>query len=146
MSTYQVSASAIIPAPPATVYNFLIDYEKHATILPPQFFKNMTITAGGVGAGTEITVDMEVLGTKHTFHLHVTEPEPGRILKETDLNQGTATTFTFDPHHNGQQTNLTIATDYRRKPGIAGLIESWINPPIARHIYKKELELIAAAF
>ena len=78
--------------------------------------------------------------------MHVTEPEPGRVLQEEDRKQDIVTTFTCDPQSDGKETNLTITTIYPQKPGIAGVIEKWINPPIARGIYKEELALIQEAF
>jgi hypothetical protein len=89
---------------------------------------------------------MEVLGQKVSLHMHVTEPEPGRVLQEEDRQQELVTTFTCDPHNDGTETHLIITTIYPQKPGIAGVIEKWINPPIARGIYNEELGLIQDAF
>ena len=68
------------------------------------------VCAPGVGAGTVIRVDMRVLGRPQTFRAVVTEPEPGRVLVETNDN-GYVTTFTVEPRAEGQHAYVTIATE-----------------------------------
>jgi hypothetical protein len=101
------------------------------------------VEEGGQGAGTVFRLRMNVLGTKRDFHEVVTEPVPGRVLVETDQATGQSSTFTLEPFGDGQQTRVTIATDFPARPGLAGLLERWLNPPITRRIFQQELELLA---
>ncbi len=143
MSRYQVASSSTIPAPPQTVYGVIADYRNHhPRIVPPEYFQDLVVTAGGVGAGTRTRFRMTVLGTTQTFEHVVSEPEPGRVLVETDEEGASVTTFTVDP--SGVGTRLTIATDMRAKPGIAGRIEKLLTSMVLRRIYRKELARIAA--
>src|SRR5579862_4806189 len=92
-----VSASAIIPARRERIYSLLANYhDGHPRLLPKQF-SNLVVEQGGVGAGTVIRFEMSFLGKKQPFRAAVTEPEPGRVLVETYLDNGAVTTFTIDP-------------------------------------------------
>lgn len=83
---------------------------------------------------------MKVLGVEREFHQVVSEPEPGRVLAETDETAGVVTTFTVEPYGDGSQSRVTIATDSEASPGFAGLIERLLNPLILRRIYRQGLE------
>lgn len=145
MSEYYAEASAIIAAPATAVYAVLADYMVgHQAILPKQFFKEMTVIKGGQGAGTVIEVHTEVYGAKQTFNMTVSEPEPGRILQETDPELGVTTTFLVDPLQNSEQCNVTITLKGKASPGIKGWLEKVLNPPIMRRMFKTELALIEA--
>lgn len=144
MNQYEVSVSRVIDAPPAAVFAVFADYHhSHAAVLPKPYFTEMTVEKGGTGAGTEITVHMSVFGAKVTYHMVVTEPEPGRVLQEEDKAAGVLTTFTVDPVNGGQATNVTLYTRARTSPGLKGFIEKLITPPISRKIYNEELDLVA---
>ncbi len=144
MNQYELSVSRVIDAPPAAVFAIFADYHhSHAAVLPKPYFTEMTVEKGGTGAGTEITVHMSVFGTKVTYHMVVTEPEPGRVLQEEDKAAGVLTTFTVDPVNGGQATKVTLYTRARTSPGLKGFIEKLITPPISRKIYNEELDLVA---
>jgi hypothetical protein len=83
------------------------------------------------------------MGARHHLHLHVSEPEPGRVLVETDLDSGIVTTFTIKPLANDQKSRVTIQTDTKLSPGLRGFIEKLLNPPITRQIYREELALLS---
>lgn len=139
-----VEASKIIEARSSEIYDVVSDYQVgHPAILPKQFFTSLKVIKGGKGAGTELVVEMNVYGNKSTFHQIVTEPEPGRLIMERDLNRNLATTFRFEPLNDGAQTRVTITTDFEPKPGFAGWIEKTFNPPVVRSIYEKELNQLA---
>jgi Polyketide cyclase / dehydrase and lipid transport len=143
MSIIHAEYAEILNARPEDVYTLLADYvESHPKILPPQF-KNVTVTQGGRGAGTVFNTTVQVIGTTKSFTMHVTEPEPGRRLVETDVAQGVTTTFNIEPTDAGRKTRLTIATDSQASPGFAGFMEKLMIPPVQRRMYKQEMKLIA---
>ena len=143
MNQYEVSVSRVIQAPPAAVYAVFADYHhSHAAVLPKPYFTGMTVEKGGTGAGTEITVHMAVMGAKVTYHMVVTEPEPGRVLQEEDKALGVVTTFTVDPVNNGEASRVTLYTRARTSAGLKGFIEKLITPSISRKIYNEELDLV----
>lgn len=144
MSKYYVEASEIIEAPPEHVYAVISDYhEGHPSILPSRYFTELTVEEGGQGEGTIITVHMNVFGTKALYHMSVTEPEPGRVLVEEDNIAGVTTTFTVDPINSGGKTRVTIATTAKASPGLKGIVEKVVNPPVICKIYREELHQLA---
>jgi hypothetical protein len=144
MTHYRAEASDIIDAPPEQVYAIVADYhEGHPAILPARYFTDLTVTKGGQGEGTAITVTMNVFGAKSLINLVVSEPEPGRVLVEEDKSAGVVTTFTLEPLDGGERTRLTISTDARVSSGLRGLIERVVNPAITRKIYREELQQLA---
>ena len=144
MSLIHAEASHVIDARPEQIYAILSDYhEGHPAILPKPYFTELTVEKGGTGAGTVIRVGIKVLGLERTYHMIVSEPEPGRVLVETDIDTGQTSTFTVEPLNGGTQSRVTIATDFKGSPGFAGFMEKWLNPPITRRIFKKELRQLA---
>jgi Polyketide cyclase / dehydrase and lipid transport len=143
MPEIRATASAEVPAPPAIVYGIIADYHQgHPSILPPQYFQNLTVEAGGIGAGTQISFEMRSFGQTRHVRGHVTEPEPGRRILETYPEFGIETDFTVDPLDSGQRSRVTIATRYQ-KAGLAGWIERLVSPVFLRTVYAAELRLLA---
>jgi hypothetical protein len=144
MSNIHAEASAVIEAPSAQIYAILADYHQaHPAILPKPYFAEIHVEEGGRGAGTIFRLRMNVLGREQLFREVVTEPEPGRLLVETDLYTGQASSFRLEPLDGGQRTRVTIATDFKASPGLAGVMERLLNPPITRRIFQQELRNLA---
>ena len=139
------AASAEIAAPPANIYAILADYHNgHPHILPKPYFGEFTVEQGGIGAGTIIRFHMRVLGQDRVYRQQITEPDPGRVLVETDLDTGSVTTFTVIPVNDGQRTHVQISTEWSVRPGITGWIERVITARLLRSIYTKDLRQLAA--
>lgn len=140
MSTYNVQVKQTIPASSTTIYKVLCDYEEgHRAILPEPYFTDMIVEKGGQGAGTIALVHMNVMGAKRSFRLETFEPEPGRILEEVDQGNGNLTRFIIE-QVDDDHCLVTIASEFHIQPGFKGWLERLTNPPIIRHIYKKELQ------
>jgi hypothetical protein len=86
---------------------------------------------------------MNVMGREFNYYLVVSEPQPGRVLVETDGKVGLVTTFTVEPVGSGQ-SRVTIATDSLSSPGFAGLMERLFTPLVMGRIYRQELRNLAA--
>ena len=140
----RASASSRIEAPSALVYSIIADYNQHhPRIVPPEYFKSLKVEEGGIGAGTRIHVTMRVMGNTITFRHIISEPEPGRVLVESDPDGGSATTFTVDPIDSGTATLLTITTDFTtQRSGLLGRLERFLTIRTLQRIYKKEIALI----
>ena len=144
MNQIHAESPAVIEARPEKVYAILADYRvSHPAILPKPYFTDLTVEQGGQGAGTVARAQMKVMGTKMTYHLIVSEPQPGRVLMEVDAAAGVTTTFTVDPFNGGQHSRVTIATDAATGPGLMGWLERLFNPLVMRRIYQKELKQLA---
>jgi hypothetical protein len=144
MTAHILSASALIPAPPPQLYGIIADYRhSHPEILPKPPFVSLAVEQGGTGSGTVIRVQMRVFGQLQAFRAVVSEPEPGRVLVETNDN-GYVTTFTVEPRAEGQQAYVTIATDLGARSGVLGALERWMVTKILRAAYVRELDQLAA--
>ena len=144
MDEPDLSAAADIDAPPHVLYAIIADYRTaHPRILPKPPFESLTVEQGGIGAGTVIRVGIRLLGRLQLYRATVTEPEPGRVLVETNEN-GYATSFTVDPRSGGAAARVTIATKLSGRGGIVGALErrfvTWLLLPV----YSRELESLAA--
>lgn len=142
MPILRVKASAIIPAPAPTVYGIIADYRRsHASILPPRYFSDLQVEEGGQGAGTRIRFTVHAYGSRQIHRARVTEPEPGRVLVETDEDTGTPTRFVVEPLEAGK-SRVTFETEYRAR-GLRGWIEALLVPSYLRKVYAAELQLLA---
>lgn len=144
MGLLRIEESAVIAAAPQQVYAVIRDYQVgHVAILPKPYFQEMIVEEGGQGTGTKTRIKMKIMGQEYSFRHEVSEPEPGRVLKETDPATGLGTTFTFEPLVDGTQTRVTIITDTPIRDGLAGFIERLMTPPLLRRIYRQELQNLA---
>lgn len=143
MPVHHVSASARIAAPPERLYDIIADYHHgHPAILPRPPFVSLVVERGGTGSGTVIRVETRALGRPGGFRSVVSEPEPGRVLVESNDN-GFVTTFTVDPLPDGGHARVTISTAMTTPTGIAGTLQRWVMPPILRRVFTRELALLA---
>ena len=70
--------------------------------------------------------------------MQLTEPEPGRVLTESDLNSSLVTTFTVERRGSGSLVKIT--TGWQGAGGIGGFFERLFAPRVMRRIYLDELE------
>lgn len=142
MPRHRITARARLDAPAALVYAIIADYRQHHPRILPAAFSNFVVRKGGVGAGTEITFDLRVLGIPKHYAGMVSEPDPGRHLVEAYPSEGSETTFTVEPEGSG--CTLTIATEFTVRTGLAGALERWLSGRILQPLYADELTRLAA--
>jgi hypothetical protein len=140
MKTQIATATKIINAPAAIVYDIIADHRYgHPLILPRGYFLSMDVEEGGFGAGTIVNFEMRLLGQTKSFHSSITEPEPDRLLVETAIPSGIPTAFLVAPSMNGNQSRLTITTELKGQNIVEGLIAKYL----LQKVYREELELVA---
>jgi len=133
------SAQRRIDAPAPRVYSYIADFRRHHPhFLPPQF-SDLEIETGGVGAGTVHRFRMTLGGLTSQYRVRVGEPEPGRVLIESDPARRMLTTFTVDPEPGGCRVSIETRwfTD-----GIEGMVERVMAPRMLRRAYREELLLL----
>ena len=138
----QITAAAerTIDAPAAHVYRIIRDFRQHhPNILPPQF-SDFEIEVGGVGAGTVHRFRMTLGGRTSDYRVRVGEPQPGRMLIESDASRRMLTTFTVDPEPFGG-SRVRIHTRWYTD-GFAGLVERLVAPLLLARVYREELSLL----
>jgi hypothetical protein len=134
------TATRIIHAPGDQLYRIIADYRStHPLILPKGYFLSLQVEEGGYGAGTIISFTMRILGRTQIFRSLITEPEPGRMLVETDVRSGTATSFQVMPSGAPSAARVTISTELKGRSRI----EMLLAKPMLQRIYRQELELLA---
>lgn len=147
MQSYVAAMSATIKAPAKQIYAILADYHQgHPQILPKQF-TGLTVEQGGSGAGTQLRFAMNVMGQTHHFHSVVSEPEPGRVLVESNSSATmppSVTTFTVEPLAGGAHCQVTIQTQSQSRDGLAGVIERFVSKRFLQRVYAQELALLTA--
>jgi len=145
MAKHRVAASKLIQAPAAQIYGIIADYRNgHPHILPRPPFVSLEVEEGGTGAGTVINFQMRFLGRLQRSRAAITEPEPGRVLVETVLDQDLVTTFTVDPRDDGQHAYVTITTDIGLPDNIVGTFQGWLTKRLLHPTYERELDQLAA--
>ncbi len=142
-ATLCAAAQRDIAAPAGAVYALFADYENgHPRVLPPAYLSNLRIEKGGQGAGTVFTCEMRVMGQRRLFRALVTEPAPGRVLRETIPESGMVTTFTVEPLDGGRRARAQIETRWE-VPRWRAPLERGLLVPFLRRVYRAELELVA---
>src|SRR5205085_3711571 len=145
MGQIKAKSAAILNAHPEDIYATIADYRhSHPDILPKESLYDLQVEQGGYGAGTIISFKMKALGTIQSFHQRISEPEPGRVLVEQDIDspRNVTTTFTVTPVENGQKSHVEIATTMNTSPGFMGFMERIIVPLYNPRVYRKELKLL----
>ena len=143
MARHPISATALIPSPPGDVYAVIADYrDGHARIVPRPPFASLAVEQGGTGAGTVIRVETRVMARTQGFRAVVSEPEPGRVLVETN-STGFVTTFTVEPRDGGRRSEVTISTVLPARAWPLGAVEGWIMRRFLRPVFARELALLA---
>jgi len=134
----EVAAEGLVRAPADRVYGIIADYRQHHPRILPPAFQDLRVEKGGVGEGTEFTFRSTAARRPRSFTMHVAEPDPGRVLTETDLNSSLVTTFTVTPE--GEGSRVRIETRWQGARGIGGFFERLFAPRVLRRLYADELE------
>lgn len=144
MATYHASASADIDAPAERQYGIIADYSNtHPRILPRPPFGSLVVEQGGVGAGTVVAFTLTIMGRERAMRARIDEPEPGRVLTETDLATGVVTTFTVEALPD-DRSRMTIATVGPLGSGLLAGLERYMTVSFLERTYRQELALLRA--
>jgi len=137
-----VSAEGAVGAPAEAVYRYIADMREHHPHFLPPAFSDFQVESGGVGAGTVTRFKLTAGGRTREYRTKVAEPEPGRILTESDTGSSSVTTFTVSPQ--GAASRVRISTSWDGAGGIGGLFERMFAPRVLRGIYEDELKRLDA--
>src|ERR1700749_2269769 len=84
MAKIGVSAERAIDAPADAVYRYVADMRDHHPHFLPPAFSDFHVESGGVDAGTVTRFKVTAGGRTREYQMRVDEPEPGRVLTESD--------------------------------------------------------------
>ena len=142
MARILVSAERTVDAPPDTVYRYIADMREHHPRFLPPAFSDFRVGSGGVGAGTILRYKLTAGGRTREYRMAVTEPEPGRILTESDTGSSLVTTFTVSPQ--GGASLVQVSTSWQGASGIGGVFERMFAPKVMTAIYADALDRLDA--
>ena len=137
MARMQVSAERTVDAPADTVYRYIADMREHHPRFLPPAFSDFQVESGGVGAGTVTRYKLTVGGRTSEHRVTVAEPEPGRVLTESDAGSNAVTTFTVVPEGGASRVRINSAWD--SAGGINGVLERVFAPRMMRAVLTDEL-------
>jgi hypothetical protein len=138
MAALRVVAERTIGAPADKVYGVMADYQQHHPRVLPPAFSDWVVEQGGVGTGTVVGFNVKTAGRIRQFRVQVAEPEPGRVLSESDTDSSLVTRFTVDPATGGSR--VRIETTWQGAGGFGGLMERLFAPRVMRKLYADELD------
>ena len=142
MARIAVSAEGTVEAPADTVYRYIADMREHHPRFLPPAFSDFRVESGGVGAGTILRYKLTAGGRTREYRTKIAEPEPGRVLTESDTGSSAVTTFTVSPQ--GAASLVQISGTWDGAGGIGGLFERIFAPKVLRAIYTDELKRLDA--
>jgi hypothetical protein len=142
MATLEVHAERRVDAPAPTVYGYLADMQNHHPRILPAAFTDFGVESGGVGAGTVVHYTLNAGGRTRRYRMQVGEPDPGRVLTESDLESSLVTSFTVTPEPDS--CRVEIKTTWQGAAGIGGFFERMFAPKVMQRIYSEELDRLAA--
>jgi hypothetical protein len=137
MAVVSVEAEGSIGAPASLVYDLIRNFLEHHPRFLPNSFSNLEVEQGGIGAGTIITFTATALGRERRYRMRIDEPEPGRVMTESDTLSELVTTWTVTPA--GDTCRVRIETRWEGAEGTPGFFERLLVPPTMRRIYGEEL-------
>ena len=129
-------------APADKVYGYIADMREHHPRFLPPAFSDFRVEAGGVGAGTVTRYKLTAGGRTREYRMSVAEPEPGRVLTESDTGSSMVTTFTVTPE--GGASRVEISSTWQGAGGIGGFFERTFAPRAVRSLYEDELTRLDA--
>lgn len=138
MAKIVVSAERTVDAPADAVYGYVADMRDHHPRYLPPAFSDFQVESGGVGAGTITRFKVTAGGRTREYRMRVDEPEPGRVLTESDTGSSMVTTTTVSPR--GGASVVQISTTWDGAGGIGGFFERTFAPRVMRRIYADELD------
>jgi hypothetical protein len=142
MARIHISAEHAVEAPAETVYGYIADMREHHPRFLPPAFSDFRVESGGVGAGTVTRFKVTAGGRTREYQMKVAEPEPGRVLTESDTKSSMVTTYTVSPQ--GGASLVQISTAWDGAHGIGGFFERMFAPRVMRALYTDELSRLDA--
>jgi hypothetical protein len=138
MGHVEAHAEITIDARPGAVYEVLADYTTHhPEIMPSSLFSKLEVESGGMGAGTVFHITLHIAGQKKRLHMRVSEPDPGHVLTETNLDTGVVTEFAVT---GDSPTLARISSTWETSGGLRGLVDRTMTPLLMRWIFGKQLK------
>lgn len=132
-----VEQAGSIGASAERTYRLIADDQHHRHFLPDAFSDFETLEKG-TGAGTLHRFTVSTAGRTREYTMRIAEPDPGRVITETDQDSSMVTSFTVTPSSE-DNCRVLISTSWDGAGGIGGLFERLVAPRVMRRMYVDEL-------
>lgn len=136
MGKITVEQEGAVGASAELTYRLIAEDEHHQRFLPDGFSGFETLE-GGTGAGTVHRFKVSAGGRTREYTMRVDEPEPGRVITETDQGSSLVTSFTVI--RSADTCRVLIASSWDGAGGIGGFFERLFAPRVMRRMYADEL-------
>ena len=143
MSVIVVTAEKTVDAPADTVFGYIRDMREHHPKFLPPAFSDFQVESGGVGPGTITRFTVTAGGRTRNYRMQIDEPEPGRVITESDTGSSLVTKTTVTPKEGGVSL-VQIATSWQGAGGIGGFFERTFAPRVMRSLYQDQLNRLDA--
>jgi hypothetical protein len=132
-----VEQEGSVGASAEVTYRLIAHDEDHQRFLPDAF-SDFEVIEGGAGAGTLHRFKVRAGGRTRQYTMRVSEPEPGRVITETDQDSSLVTSFTVKPS-SADSCVVRISTTWDGAGGVGGFFERLFAPRAMRSMYADEL-------
>jgi hypothetical protein len=144
VGTVEATAERVIEAAtPDQVWQLVADYANGRPKILPEAFQDYRLEAGGMGAGTVVAYTLHAAKRERPYRLEVSEPQPGRVLEESDTTSSFTQTWTVEPAETGG-TRLSLACSWSGAGGVGGFFEGIFAPKGVARLYEQILDGVQA--
>jgi hypothetical protein len=137
MSKVTVEREGPVGASAEVTYRLIAEDEHHRHFLPDSF-SDFEVVEGGTGAGSLHRFKVRAGGRTRQYTMRVSEPEPGRVITETDQDSSLVTNFTVKPL-SPDSCRVLISTSWDGAGGVGGFFERLFAPRVMRRTCAEEL-------
>ena len=116
-----VCAERVVDAPADAVYRYVADMRIITRVSCLRRSLDFRVESGGTGAGTITRFTVTAGSRTREYRMKVDEPEPGRVLTESDTGSSMVTTTTVAPRDG--DSLVQICTTWT-VPGDRGLLRA----------------------
>ncbi|GAC1329631.1 MAG: SRPBCC family protein [Chloroflexota bacterium] len=138
MAEIRVAIERQLAAPADQVYQYIADYERHhGQWLPPEYSNYRAAAADTAGTST-VFYHLKTGTRERDYTMRITQPVPGRVVKEEDTNSSLEKTWTVTPSEGGSRVRIETRWDGAR--GVGGFFERLFAPRVLSALYAVELQ------
>lgn len=137
MADVIVTVDRTLKAPADQVYRSIIDYQNQRSRWLPPAYSNYRVTEGGVGNGTAFSYHLSAGRRERDYHMRVTEPVPGSVVREADEGSSLTNIWTVEPRGSGSLVRLE--TRWQGARGVGGFFERTFAPRAVRALHADTL-------
>lgn len=142
MSHIFVHSERIIQARPEEVFHALTDYVNKRPRMLPDNFVDYHVEQGGLGHGTVVGYRFRAAGRERPYTMRAEETIKGQVLSERDAGSSFVTRWSVVPVAQGQQSKVSVESDWEGSGGMGGFFERTFAPMGLRKVYNRMLKTL----